>query len=200
MENNGNKLEDAVKSAVEHKVFNIIQDYWKAILAVIVLAVCAFAGFVLVYIRLIETSEIGLQGTATLDQWSVAWIVSFGIRLILWELLVVGLPTALILGVGGYLWWQRLPEEEKQRLKVKDKGAKSHTARNAGGGGFFMFIVYCIYLAIVGNYSTPFGNLPYSYWVYAYFWTCLSIFIIIGVPMITLGIVYFVVKSKKYKQ
>lgn len=151
----------------------------------------------MVLIRFVETSDIGLQGTATFDQWSLAWVVGFLIMLILWELLFVGLPAGLFYGVGGYLWWHRLPEEEKQEFKGREEDAKSHHAKNAGGCSFFMFIAYCIYIAIEGNFFTPFGNLPYSYWLYTYLWTILWLLIIVGIPMVIIGIVYYKVWYKK---
>jgi hypothetical protein len=176
--------------------------YWKktiknhliAFIVIIIAGVCIVTGAVLVLFWFIETSPIGLQGTATLDQWSLDWIVGFYILMILWELLFVGIPTVLFFGVGGYIWWNRLPDEERQEFKTRDK-KKTHRKRDAGGGGgfsFFVFIAYCIYIGIQGNYYAPFGSQPYSYWVYSWFLTIMWILIIFGIPIcIILLIVYF---------
>ena len=177
-----------------------IKNHLTAFIIIIIAGVCIVTGAVLVLFWFIETSPIGLQGTATLDQWSLDWIVGFYILMILWELLFVGIPTGLFFGVGGYIFWSRLPDEEKQEHKARDK-KESHRKRNAGGGGggsFFMFIAYCIYMGIQGNYYAPFGSQPYSYWVYSWFLTIMWILIIFGIPIcIILLIVYLTVWRKK---
>ena len=177
-----------------------IKNHLTAFIIIIIAGVCIVTGAVLVLFWFIETSPIGLQGTATLDQWSLDWIVGFYILMILWELLFVGIPTVLFFGVGGYIFWSRLPDEEKQEHKAREK-KETHRKRNAGGGGggsFFLFIAYCIYMGIQGNYYAPFGSQPYSYWVYSWFLTIMWILIIFGIPIcIILLIVYLTVWRKK---
>jgi hypothetical protein len=112
----------------------------------------------------------------------------------------VGIPAGLFFGVGGYLWWRRLPDEEKQEFKDREK-KRTHVARDAGGGGgfsFFFFIAYCIYLAFDGHYNIPFGNEPYTYWIFAGFYTIMWLLIYIGIPVaVILLIVYFTKWRKK---
>ncbi len=173
---------------------------WKLIAIAIAACVVLFIVALVVIISYINTSPIGGQGTWTVDQWTLNNIVGFIIQIVLWELLLVGLPAGVFFGVGGYIWYTRLSDEEKQDMKAREK-ANKHRKRNAGGsggGGFFMFIAYCIYLAGQGKYDTPFGNESYSYWVFAMFYTLMWIFIIIGIPVvIILIIVYFTVWRKK---
>jgi hypothetical protein len=177
-----------------------IKEHLKTFIVIIIAGICAVIGVILVLIWFIETSDIGLQGTATFDQWTLAWIWGFCIMLILWELLFVGIPVGLFFGVGGYLLWKRLSDEEKQEFKGRKKEEKKHRTRNAGGFGFFMFIAYSIYIAINGNFFTQFGKYPYSYWLYAYLWTIVWLLIIAGIPAaIILCIVYFTVWRKKAK-
>ena len=176
------------------------KKHWKLFAVAIAACVVLFIGALLVIIFYINTSPIGGQGTWTFDQWTLNNIVGFIIQIVLWELLFVGIPAGVFFGVGGYIWWNRLPDEEKQEMKAREKKNK-HRKRNAGGSGggsFFMFIAYCIYLAGQGKYDTMFGAESYSYWVFAGFYTLMWIFIIIGIPVcIILLIVYLTVWRNK---
>jgi len=171
-----------------------------ALIVVIIAGVFIVIGAILVLFWFMQDSPIGLQGTATLDQWSLDWIVGFYILVILFELLFVGIPTGLFFGVGGYIWWSRLPDEEKQEFKAREKKNK-HRKRNASGGGggsLIMFIAYCIYMGTQNNYYTPFGSQPYIYWVTGFFLTFMWMLIIFGIPIcIILLIVYLTVWRKK---
>jgi len=177
-----------------------ISEYWKTFVVVIIACICLFIGALLVLIWYILTSPIGGMGTWTFDQWTLNYIVGFMIQIILWELLFVGIPAVLFFGVGGYIWWNRLTDEQKQEHKAREK-KKKHRKRNTGGesgGGLFMFIAYCIYIAVNNNYNTKFGDENYSYWVFAWFYTLMWIIIIFGIPIaIILVIVYFTVWRKK---
>ncbi|TFG26198.1 MAG: hypothetical protein EU532_10460 [Promethearchaeota archaeon] len=165
-----------------------IKKHWKILILCAIIIVILTIIAVNVLIWQIQTSAIGNYGTATFDQWSLEWIVIFIIVLILWELLFVGVPAGLIFGLGGYLWWKHLPEEE--RTKIKEQHSTHKKTRRGCGFGIFIFIAYCIYIAIDGNFSTPFGNKPYSYWVYSYILTIGWLLIIIGIPMAIIGLIY----------
>ena len=177
-----------------------IKEHIPLLIVVIIAVVFAFIGALVVIIWFIETSPIGAQGTALIGDWSLDWIVGFYILVILFELLFVGIPAGLFFGVGGFIWWKRLPDEEKAEFKAREKKNK-HRKRNAGGsggGGLLMFIAYAIYMGVQGNYYAPFSSQPYSYWVYGMFYTLMWMLIIFGIPIcIILLIVYLTVWRKK---
>ena len=87
-----------------------LREHWKELAVFITIGIAACIGAIIVLIRFIETSPIGAQGTALIGDWNLDWIVGFMILIILWELLLIWLPCALLFGIGGYLWWRRLPE------------------------------------------------------------------------------------------
>lgn len=166
-----------------------IKKYWKELILCIAAIVVLLVIAVNVVFWHIQTSPIGNYGTATFNEWSLEWIVIFSIVLILWELLFVGVPGGLIFGLGGYLWWQRITDEEKAKFKQNE--AKNHKARNAGGGGgFFIFIAYCIYMAINGTYSAAFGSQSFSYWIYSYLLMMGWLLILFGIPAAVGGLLY----------
>jgi len=176
-----------------------IKAHMTTFITIIIAGVCAIIGVLLVLFWVIETSPIGAQGEALIGDWSLDWIVGFMWIVIGWELLFVGIPTGLFFGVGGYIWWKRLPEEEKAEFRARDK--KKHRARNtggSGGGGIVMFIAYIIYMGVQGYYYAPFSSQPYSFWVYSFFLTIMWMVIVLGIPAcIILIIVYFTVWRKK---
>jgi hypothetical protein len=180
---------------------NKIKQHWKVLAVVIAAGILIITGLIVVGIWFIESSPIGSFGSATLGQWSLDMIVAFAILLFLWELLIVGVPTGLFFGVGGYLWWRRLPDEEKQEMKGRDKGKKKHTKEKvggSGGGGLLMFIAFCLYHIIMGNYYTAIGLYSYSFWIYSYLLTIAWMAIVLGgLAVIILTIVYFAVWRKK---
>ncbi|MHA2284033.1 MAG: hypothetical protein ACXAC5_24610 [Promethearchaeota archaeon] len=177
-----------------------IKEHWSVLVVCIIAVIAAFIGAVVVLIRFIETSPIGAQGTALVGDWNLDWIVGFIILVTLWELLLVGVPCALFFGLGGYLVWRRLPEEEKQEFKAREK-KKTRRKETAGGSGGFscvIFIGYCLYHGIKGTYFTSFGSVYYSYWIFTWFETIMWFFIVLGLPVvIILIIVYFAVWRKK---
>jgi len=177
----------------------IFTSHWKFIIVAAIAVVIAMVGAALVLIWYVETSDIGLQGTATFDQWSMAWVVTFMIKLSLWELLIVGLPSLLIMGSGGFLWWTGLSDLQKLEFKKDEKKSKIAKAGNIGGGGFFFNVAYLIYIFLEGNFNTPFGDLPYSYWLYAYLQTFVWLLIIVGIPVILVGTVIFLAWYRKSK-
>ena len=60
------------------------KEHWKILTAAIAAGVCALIGVVLVLIWFVQTSDIGIQGTATFNQWSVGWIWGFVLMLLVW--------------------------------------------------------------------------------------------------------------------
>ena len=176
------------------------KEFWKifirkhsiALIAVILGCIGLIIGAVMVFFWFIETTPLGGQGAWTFNDWTLNYIVGFIILVILWELLFVGIPAGLFFGVGGYLWWRQLPEEEKQELKARENSHKKHHWGGDCGFGFFMFIAFCIYIAVDGNYNAPLGSQPYTYWIYSWFLTLMWIIIVLGIPVgIILLIVYF---------
>ncbi|NHJ22111.1 MAG: hypothetical protein EAX91_14285 [Candidatus Lokiarchaeota archaeon] len=176
-----------------------IKEHMVTFIIVLIAGACIIAGLLIVLFWVIESSPIGNYGDALIGDWSLDWIVGFLWITIGWELLFVGIPTLLFFGVGGYIWWKRLPEEEKAEFKARDK--KKNRAKKtggSGGGGIVIFIAYLIYMGVQGYYYVPFSSMPYSFWVYSWFLTIMWIAIVIGIPAcVILIIVYFTVWRKK---
>jgi len=178
-----------------------LKEHWKALAIAIIGAVLAIIGAVLVLNVYISTSDIGTQGTATIDLWTLDWIVGFLIQYTGWTLLIVGVPSLLFFGLGGYLWYRGLSEEEKQEFKErekKDKPRRKEKYGGGGGGGFGMFFAYCIFHLLNGTNNIQFGSISYRFWIDTWFSTLGWLFIFFGIPVIAiLIVVYFAYWRKK---
>lgn len=178
-----------------------VRKHKNTLIAMIIGGICAFIGILLVLIWVIEANPFVDPRTGTFNSWTLNYVVGFIILIIIWELLFVGVPAGLFFGVGGYLYWSKLPEEEKQEYKEREKKEKQHRKEKVGGGGgfpLFMFIAYCIYIAVDGNYNTQFGLKPYTYWLYSYMLAFMWISIVFGgLAGIICLILYFTKWRKK---
>ncbi|KKN23796.1 hypothetical protein LCGC14_0901310 [marine sediment metagenome] len=180
----------------------LVKKHRKVFIAFIVGAIVAGIGCFLVIVWHIESSPLGGGGTWTLDQWSLGNVFGFGMLLLVFELLFVGVPALVFFGVCGYMWWRNLSTETKDEFKAEGKKKKwqsSNTTRG-GGGSFGMFIVFCILVAIKGQWTTGFSILPYSWYVYTWFEAFAWMAIFIGIPAIIGVTVWYLTKNSKKEE
>ena len=140
----------------------------------------------------INTSDVGGYGTFTFDEFSVGTTLLFYLLSILWLLLLDVLPAGgYICLLIGVFWWKLVKEEDKQEIKrlmkreeSKDFRKKRRKQRGGGGGGgsFLIFIAFLIVVFVDGNWLVPFGDLSFSYFVFAYISGLVWCAIIAGIP------------------
>jgi len=177
----------------------MIKKYWYAIV-VFLIAVAGFVvGAILVLNKYISAPDIAGGGTWTLDDFSLGAALLWIIFLVLWELLLVVLPTIAFLGIAfAIFWFAIISEEDKAAMKERQRREKHPRKTEKGGGaaGFIFFLAFLCVVAIDGNFWVRAGDLTYSYYIYAYLvgamWTC----IILGGPALIGGLIYL---SKKWR-
>jgi len=116
---------------------------------------------------------------SALGFWTMGNLVNFIIYSILWELLLVGIPVA-VAAVAAWLWWRRLPHEERSRYHM---GKRSRTARGSGGIGFLFFIAFAIKVFIDGNWNVPISAYTLNYVLGSMITILEWIGVIIGIPV-----------------
>lgn len=136
----------------------LLRKHWRAVAAFALGAALAFAGTVYVFQWFAGNAESSGMVPSTLGLWTMSHLVTFIVYMVLWELLLIGVPVA-VAGVAGWqLWWKRLPEEER---KFRFTGRKRSTG--GGGGSLLFFISFCIKVLVDGKWNTPIATFTLDY-------------------------------------
>jgi len=166
-----------------------LRKHWTMIALLVVGAIVASTGAVLVYLWFVGQAQSTGLVPATLDLWTMRYVVTFLLHVILWEVLFIGVPVILA-AVAGWLWWRRLPDEEKQEYHFF--GTRSRATSGGGGSiSFLVFIVFCIKVFTDGNWNVAFATWTLDYLVYSWLSALIWVLIIFGIPIV-LGIIWWI--------
>jgi hypothetical protein len=145
---------------MSNKVFlrNVGVQYWYFVLIFGLIIIGTIIGFILTLNEYINTSTIGGQGKWTFDQFSMGTGVEWVIFLLLWLLVIVGIPALVLTGlIIAIIWYvvfsPELQEEIKFRLKREEEEKRrfGRTSESSGIFSFFMVIGVCMYVSLDGN-------------------------------------------------
>ena len=185
--------EAEIEKGPEWKSF--LRKHWKMVALFAVAVILAFIGAVYVYLWFVrEAQSTGLVPT-TLGLWTIAHLVTFILHLILWELLLIGIPV-IIGAIAGWLWWRNLPIEEKRQYHFF--GKRSRTTRGGGGVSILLFVAFCIKVYIDGNWNVAIATWTFDYLVYSMLTILIWIAVIFGIPA-TIGIIWWIRHEIKKK-
>lgn len=179
----------------------IIRRNWILVLILIAACVGALIGGIFVLLTFIESSNVGNYGTWTFADFSVGTAILWMLLVFLWEFLLVLLPFCGFCGlIVCVFWFKIVSEEDKEAIKSRNKEEKDnkhhHYNKEGGGIGGFLFIAFLLMVFIDGQWLTPFGSLPYNYFVIAWLWGFIWTMIIIGSPAGVIALIYFWRKFK----
>ncbi len=166
-----------------------LRKHWNMLVLFIVGVILAAIGAILVFLWFVRDAQsTGLVPT-TLSQWTMGYFVTFLLHLIFWEALLIGVPV-IIAAVAGWLWWKRIPAEERKEYHFFGK----RSGATGGGGGalsLLHFIVFCIKVFTDGNWDVAFAAWTFDYLVYSCLWALIWILVIFAIP-ISLGIIWWI--------
>jgi len=137
---------------------SFMRRHWGAVAAFVVAGALAFVGAISVFLWFVGNAQSSGMVPESLGLWTMANLVTFTLRAIFWELLFVGVPAA-IGAVVGWMWWRRLPDEERRGYQF---GGRS---RSAGGGGvsLLLFVAFCIKVFVDGKWNVPIATFTLDY-------------------------------------
>jgi len=183
----------------EH-IENQTESNWKyfirkhfAVFAVFVAAaIIAIVGAIYVFLWFVGDAQATGLVPSILNMWTMNSLVMFILHAIFWELILVGIPVA-VAAIAGWLWWRRLPEQEKQQYH---KSGKHNRSSNAGGAvSPLLFIAFAIKVYVDGNWNIPIADFTLDYVVGSMVTILIWIAAIFAIPAI-IGLIWWLTSGR----
>ena len=160
-----------------------LRKHWNIVVLFVVGAILVSIGAILAYLWVVGDAQLTGLVPATLGLWAMGHIVTFLLHLIFWEAILIGIPVILA-AVVGWLWWKKLPDDEKEEYKHGHLfGKRSRRTEGGEGISFLVFIAFIIKIYLDGNWNVAFATWTFDYLVYSCLWALIWILIIFGIPM-----------------
>ncbi len=151
---------------------------WRAFAVFVLVCALAFAGAIYVFLWFVANAQSSGMVPSTLGLWTMANLIAFTLYAIFWELLLVGVPLA-IAAVAAWLWWMRLPYEERA---VGGIGRGSRSTRGGGGASLLFFIAFCLKVYVDGKWNVAVGTFTVDYIVGSMITILEWALVIFGIP------------------
>jgi len=172
-----------------------LRKHWNMLVLFVVGAILASTGAVLVFLWFLGDAQLTGLVPTTLDLWTMEYFVTFLLHVIFWEVLFIGVPVILA-AVAGWLWWKKLPDEEKKEYHFF--GTRSRATSGGGAIELLVFIAFCIKVFTDGNWNVAFATWTFDYLVYSYLSASFWVLIIFGIPIV-LGVIWWIRHEMKKK-
>ena len=164
-----------------------LQRHWKMTILVIGGLIAAAIGGLFVFLWVKDVTIATTPILSTFGQWTIGYVVTFILDLILWEFLIIGIPVIAAVVVIILQWWNKLPDDEKEEYKKEPKKRTPRSGMTAGGGGgivwFLSFLVWLIIVFNDGNWNLIFQSWPVDYLIYSSLTAFLWVLLIAGIPV-----------------
>ena len=172
----------------------LLRKHWNMLVLFVVAGISVVIGAIYVFLWYVGDAQSTGMVPSILGLWTMGDIVAFSLHLLLWELLLVGIPVALIAAVG-WLWWKKLPGEERKEYHFSNT-----PSRSTGGGGaisLLFSIAFGIKVFIDGNWDVPISTWNLDYVVNSLISIIVWGAIIFGIPAAVIGLIFLAREMKK---
>lgn len=173
------------------KVF--LSRHWRIVALFAVIAILLLVSTIYVFFWFAGDAQSSGLVPSTLGLWTMGHLVSFLLHLVFWEVVLIGIP-AIIVAVMGWLWWRRLPVEERKTYRFF--GKRSRAASGGNGVSLLFFIAFAIKVSIDGNWNVAISTWSLDYVVNSVIAILIWIGIIFGIPL-AIGLVWWVNRERK---
>ena len=172
--------------------------HFKMFVLFVVSAILAFMGVIFVFLWFVEDAQLTGLIPEALSLWTMGYFVTFLLHLIFWMILLIGIPTILAVAAIYFLWWKKLPDDERKEYREEHLFGK-RSARKDGGEGitFLVNIAFVIKVYLDGNWDVPFATWKFDYLVYSYLTALIWVLLIFGIPIAIGGTWWLLYGMKK---
>lgn len=178
----------------EDKIWKtFLRRHWKISIVFLIAIIAVIIGAILVFLWFAGDAQATGLVPATLDLWTMGYLITFLLYLLLWEFLLVVIPVIVVVAAVYFLWWRRLPEWEREEYKRENLFfGRSSRRSNAGNGiTFLVNVLFVLKVYIDGNWNVPFADWTFDYLVESYVFALVLVLVIFGIPAI-LGVTWWV--------
>ena len=178
----------------EDKIWKIfLSRHWKMFAVFVAIGIVAIIGAIYVYLWFVKEAQLTGLVPEILGEWSIGYLVTFLLNILLWEVLYIGIPVLIVIVLIIFLWWKKLPEEERKEYRRGHLffGKHSHRSDASGGISFLIFIFFIIKVWLDGNWDLAFGTWKLDYLVSTWLTALLWVVIIFAIP-ISLGVIWWI--------
>ena len=174
----------------EEKIWKtFLRKHWKMLVVFIIAAIAAAAGAVLVLLWFVGNAQATGLVPALVGGWTMNHLVMFLLYLVFWELVIIGIPVLVVVLIIVFLWWKKIPVEERAEYRRGHLfGKRSRRSDGSGAASFFVFLGFLIKVYVDGNWNVAIATWTFNYVVYSLVWVLVWIAVIIGIPLLLGGI------------
>jgi len=160
-----------------------VAGHWRIVALFAVAALLVLVGSIYVFVWFVNNAQSSGLLPSSLGLWSMGNIVTLVLHAIFWELLLIGIPVA-VLGVIGWRWWVKLGAEKWSGYHW---GKRTRNTGGGGGGGLFFFILFSIKVYADGNWNAPISTFTVNYVVGSLILILGLLAVIVGIPLTIFG-------------
>jgi hypothetical protein len=169
-----------------------LKKHWRNILPLGIVIIAGLIAGILLFLWLVADAQTTGLVPAQLGEWTVGYVITFILHVVLWELILVGSWVAVLVIVLLYRWYKELPEEEKWKRHERGR-------RDEGEAfGFFIGLAWLLIVWIDGRWHLAFQDWTLNDWIFSWISALLWVLLIAGIP-ITIFFLYWVSMEMRTK-